>query len=404
MMSGGHPRTIRTAVLASLLVSLFLVSGERVGSHVPITTRITFNREVVRILRQHCLECHSPRGIKSDQPLLTYAEARPWAKAIKEEVLNRRMAPYRAVPGFGHFLENYHLPAREQELLISWIEGGVPRGEEKDYPPGLLAAMSSPRTWSLGDPDQILQPTVTTRVGASPFAARRCFNLPVGNPRRSPLRMIEFMPGNGRVVFSASVYLAPAGRGDGCAVPERSLTPVGEWVPGQRSFPTPPGMARVLPPRATIVLKVEYRGSAEPESDQSLVGLYLDRTSPDKVVETISIRHTTRPSGSRVAVDHRLSADEEILAIRPLLEPGSGSFEARLTRPDGSTEVLVFARDYRFEWQPTYHFRTPRLAPRGSTIAIIINSNRPPSPTLCQIVSARSRSQAGSVSTLEDRR
>lgn len=386
-------RALNLTVLATVVTLALLVPGENVGSHVPITTRITFNREVVRILRKHCLECHSPRGIRSDQPLLTYAEARPWAKAIKEEVLNRRMSPYQAVPGYGHFRESYHLTPRDLELLVSWIEGGVPRGDDKDYPAGLVAELNGPRAWSGGEPDLILQPRSESQVAAAPFTGRRCFNLPVGNPGPLQIRQVEFMPDAGQVVFSAAIHLAPAGRRDGCGQPEKSLAPLAEWVPGQRSFPAPPGMARILPPHARLVLTINYRGSAEPTRDRSRVGLYFAPAPVAKAVETINIRHTTKPAERRTVVDYHISTDREILAIRPLLKPNEareGSFEARLTRPDGSSEVLVFVRDYRFDWQPSYHFQIPRPAPRGSVISITTYTSLPPPPTICQIVTARS--------------
>ena len=52
-------------------------------------------------------------------------------EAIKEEVLEKRMAPFQAVKGYGSFVHDYAVPKREVELLVSWIEGGAPRGEAK---------------------------------------------------------------------------------------------------------------------------------------------------------------------------------------------------------------------------------------------------------------------------------
>src|SRR5262245_26162296 len=92
---------LRLAIAASLFAFLlFASSPPRTGSaHEPITTKVTFNKEVVRILERNCLACHAPGKIKSDIPLTTYEEARPWAKAIKEEVLEngwRRSRPLKA--------------------------------------------------------------------------------------------------------------------------------------------------------------------------------------------------------------------------------------------------------------------------------------------------------------------
>ena len=61
-----------------------------------------FNKEVVRIFQRHCLACHNS-GTITNISLASYAQARPWAKAFKEEVLQKRMPPYQAVIGFGRF-------------------------------------------------------------------------------------------------------------------------------------------------------------------------------------------------------------------------------------------------------------------------------------------------------------
>lgn len=67
--------------------------------------------------------------------LMTYPEARPWAKAIGEEVLQRRMPPWGAVKGFGNFRNDQGLTMEQLELIVNWVEGGVPEGEAKDLPP-----------------------------------------------------------------------------------------------------------------------------------------------------------------------------------------------------------------------------------------------------------------------------
>ena len=62
---------------------------------------------------------------------MTYAEARPWAVAIKEEVLERRMPPWGAVKGFGDFRNDKALTPEQLELIISWVGGGVPEGRSQ---------------------------------------------------------------------------------------------------------------------------------------------------------------------------------------------------------------------------------------------------------------------------------
>jgi len=116
----------------------FLLLGACVFAHSAqghdiITTPITWSREISRIVYKHCASCHHPDGKAFS--LMTYNEARPWAVAIKEEILTRRMPPWGAIKGFGDFRNDQSLTPEQMELIVSWADGGVPEGEDKDLPP-----------------------------------------------------------------------------------------------------------------------------------------------------------------------------------------------------------------------------------------------------------------------------
>jgi hypothetical protein len=119
-------RLIPAALLATVLLSTHS------SGHDIITTPITFSREISRVLYSRCAECHRPGG--SAFSLLIYEEARPWAKAIEEEVLERRMPPWGAVKGFGEFRDDQGLTQEQLELIAEWVEGGAPGGDSKYLP------------------------------------------------------------------------------------------------------------------------------------------------------------------------------------------------------------------------------------------------------------------------------
>jgi hypothetical protein len=104
-------------------------------AHDIITTPITYSREIYRIFQARCFTCHRPGGAAFS--LMTYSEARPWAEAIKEEVLGQTMPPWGAVKGFGDFRNDRALTPEQMELIESWADGGVPEGEPTDLPPKL---------------------------------------------------------------------------------------------------------------------------------------------------------------------------------------------------------------------------------------------------------------------------
>jgi hypothetical protein len=116
----------------SAFLALLVISVIPASAHDVITTKVTFDREIVRLFNTHCISCHHEGGMAFS--LATYKEARPWAKAIGEEVLQRRMPPWGAVKGFGDFRNDQGLTEEQLELIVDWEEGGAPEGEDKDIP------------------------------------------------------------------------------------------------------------------------------------------------------------------------------------------------------------------------------------------------------------------------------
>lgn len=100
-------------------------------AHDPITTKITWDAEISRIVNRRCISCHAT-GTSVD--LSNYQQARPWAKAIRNQVLQRRMPPWGAVKGFGEFRNDASLTPLEIEMLTQWVEGGAPEGDPAFLP------------------------------------------------------------------------------------------------------------------------------------------------------------------------------------------------------------------------------------------------------------------------------
>src|SRR5260370_11922380 len=94
----------------------------------------TFNRDVVPILQNRCQECHRP-GEVAPMAFVTYKQTRPWAQAIREAVLLKKMPPWFAEPGYGPFANDRSLTKQEIDTLVAWADGGAPEGSAKDRPP-----------------------------------------------------------------------------------------------------------------------------------------------------------------------------------------------------------------------------------------------------------------------------
>src|SRR5712691_7121416 len=82
--------------LAALLFPL-ATAGPRAQARV-----VTFSKDVAPIVFENCVYCHRP-GEVAPFSLLTYKDARPWARSIKQRVLNGQMPPWKADTHYGSF-------------------------------------------------------------------------------------------------------------------------------------------------------------------------------------------------------------------------------------------------------------------------------------------------------------
>src|ERR1700723_2022150 len=92
------------------------VSATAATTNSPVT--VTFNKEVLPILQKRCQDCHRP-GEAVPMALMGYQESRPWAKAIKQAVLSKKMPPWFADPNYGHFANDRSLSQSEIDTLVA---------------------------------------------------------------------------------------------------------------------------------------------------------------------------------------------------------------------------------------------------------------------------------------------
>jgi hypothetical protein len=219
----GAAQSTKTAItqllnhpITRFTVAMMVALGVTVYAH-DVTTHVTWNREVSRIVFARCASCHRPGG--SAFSLLTYAEANPWSKAIKETVLQRTMPPWGAVKGFGSFRNDRSLTQEEMDLFEKWVNGGAPEGNPNDLPsrpkillpsedpdrPGEITARENYRFAQPFKLDGIRMPD-----GARPESAQITIEFPDG--RIEPLIWLHGPGGTGRQTFLLRKALTiPAG-------------------------------------------------------------------------------------------------------------------------------------------------------------------------------------------------
>jgi hypothetical protein len=111
----------------------------------------SFNKAVLPILQKNCQSCHRP-GEPVPMSLLTYEQARPWAKAIKASVATRKMPPWFADPKYGHFQNDRTLSATDIDSLVSWVNNGALEDHSKDKP----APLTFHEGWNI-NPDMVIE-------------------------------------------------------------------------------------------------------------------------------------------------------------------------------------------------------------------------------------------------------
>ena len=135
-------------LLTSLLVFCFILLPSTSASDAKSVKTATFSKDVAPIFFKNCASCHR-QGELAPMSLLTYKDARPWARSIKEKVVARQMPPWHADPQYGHFANDVRLSQEEIDTITAWVDGGAKEGNPKDMPP--LPTFNA--GWKLGKPD-----------------------------------------------------------------------------------------------------------------------------------------------------------------------------------------------------------------------------------------------------------
>jgi len=158
-------------VLAVLAVGTFFLCAFslRLDGHDRITTRVTWDREIEPIFTARCVECHHAGG-RSTIPLGSYRQARPWAVAIKEEVLTRRMPKWSAARGYGDFANDPSLAPFEIAIIAAWVDGGAPENEKNKLGVAPVTPTAKPAVFT-PPPDTSVR-TISSRCGEQPAVGK----------------------------------------------------------------------------------------------------------------------------------------------------------------------------------------------------------------------------------------
>lgn len=348
-------------------LSVLFLAALTAGPAVAVDRPVTFSKHVAPILQRHCQECHRP-GEAVPMSLLTFEDARPWAKAIRRMVSSRQMPPWHADPAIGQWRNDRRLNQDEIDTLVTWAKTGARRGDPKDLPPPLQFSQG----WKIGEPDVVF--TMPTEQVLPPELEDeyRYVVIPTSFDEERWIQAAEVRPGNMDVVhhvitFTASLEdMASSG-------PQGAINgSLGGYAPGMQPFVLPEGEGMRLPPGAAIVLQMHYHKETGQEArDRTRVGVRF-ATHPVKKVMRIAQVGTEDfvipPGAANVEVnaEDAISEDITIRSFLPHMHLRGRDMKVWAHFPDGSREDILSVPDYDFNWQVFYEFQTPLRVPAGT--------------------------------------
>ncbi|HSO74324.1 MAG TPA: DUF3471 domain-containing protein [Blastocatellia bacterium] len=402
-------------VAVSLALFICLVASTSIqASDAKKSAPVTFSKDVAPILFKNCADCHRP-GELAPMSLLSFKEARPWARSIREKVVSRVMPPWHADEKYGKFGNDKRLSQQEIDTIAAWVDQGAKEGNPRDLPPAPTYADG----WKIGKPDVVLTMQEEYTLAAAGSDEYINFTIPTSFKEDVWVQAAEVHPGNKRVVHHViafiqtpqmlASYKASGGRpsaqsifyqdgtlirtkleapahDDGCKAPNGGLArgsgqeglgfPLCFYTPGKDVDVWPAGVAKSIPAGSNIVIQVHYsKTTGKTEKDRTSVGLIFAKEPPAKVLSAFGvINHYFKiPPGSdnhEVKGCYTFSRDIEIYGFLPHMHLRGKDMKYDVIYPDGRQETLLSVPNYNFNWQTLYKVDKPIELPKGSRMIV----------------------------------
>jgi len=361
-------RSLKTGAIAIGLFSLLAVA---VSANGPAKTSATFTKDVAPILFNKCIECHRTGEI-APMSLLSYQEVRPWAKSIRQRVVERSMPPWSADPHYGKFSNDPSLSQKDIDTIVSWVDAGAPKGEDKDMP----ATPKFTPGWTIGKPDVVLAMQEEYSIPADGTVPYLYFTIPTGFTEDKWVQAMEIKPGNRAVVHHVIAFVqgaGEAGRGGNARGEQQARGQLGGITPNKTGIVFAPGTARLVKAGSSIVFQMHYTTNGEATKDRTSIGLVFSKEPPVKTVITgnaLNARFAIPPGdpSHEVKSSTTFKEDVHLTSFMPHMHFRGKDFTYTAVYPDGKSEILLQVPKYDFNWQLTYVLEKPAALPKGTRL------------------------------------
>jgi len=334
---------------------------------------VTFSRDVAPIVYNNCVYCHRP-GEVAPFSLLTYQSARPWARAIKRMVAERRMPPWLADPHYSSFSNDRRLTDKQIQTIVAWVDGDAKEGNPAEMPTPPQFAEG----WQIGVPDLVLtmkEPFKIPASGVIPWVS-----LPSQDyvfPEDVWVQAIEIRPGNRSVVHHA---VAQANSN----IPGESLH---LFSPGMDAMIWRDGYGKLIRKGTTISFQMHYNVIGRETSDQTKVGFVFAKKPVHTQVHTTIISNTSivippMVSNFEAVAAYRFTDAARIHAFRPHMHLRARTGTASLITAEGVRSILLHIPRWDDSWQNYYVLDKPLKVSRGAFVEYVANYDNSPGNAL----------------------
>ena len=404
---------VASFVLASVgaaVVTAQQASEEAAPATTP-TTAVTFHKDVEPLLQKHCQTCHRPGEI-GPMSLLSYQEARPWARSIKARVMARLMPPWFADPQFGHFRNDRNLAQSEIDTFAAWVDAGAPEGSPQDAPRPLMF----PDGWEI-KPDLVVEapPFDVPAVGVVEWTS---VIFPSGFTKDTWVDSIQIRPSERQVAHHICFgvrnhrdgveYYKPEAPEvprdvDGVAFPRhvgdrarpnaqatanrQGATNGPSWdgcyLPGVPALDlTHSNSAKLIPAHADFVIEFHYTTTGKAVTDHVKIGFTVAKEEPSRRF----ITYATGPTAGTDAEHFRIPANEpnyestfegtimedaELVWMLPHMHLRGKNMKWMLVYPDGRQDVVLYNPRFEYAWQIGYEPVQPIKVPKGTKLVVV---------------------------------
>ena len=307
----------------------------------------------------------------------SYAEVRPWAKAIKEAVLSHAMPPWLADPHFGSFRNDRRLSEEAIGTIVAWVDAGAPEGNAKETPP--LPRFET--GWRIGKPDAVFDMGTDFEVPADGVVAYKYFTVPTNFTEDRWVEAAEIRPGQRSTVHHVLAFIRePADKTDHPTDMGNIL--VG-YAPGENPLELTPGTAVLVKSGSSLTFQVHYTPNGKGAKDRSYIGLRFAKQAPKyRAVRGMAVNpmFLIPPSAPNYEVRSSFTAPQDIAldSLTPHMHFRGKDFRFTVVYPDGRQEVILSVPKYDFNWQLRYNLQSPLPLPKGTRIECVAHFDNSP--------------------------